>query len=180
VRGKSREAIYLVNSEIECIRTFETQDPKLAFSRDCFLFQIFTGLAFCDIKKFSRSDVQDLNDYKIIRGTRKKTGQVFVSLFLPEAQAIAEKYEYQFFLPTNITYNKYIKRLAAHCGINKPITSHSARHTYATYLLNKGVRIETVSRAMGHGDIQMTQSYAKLLANTIVEEMAQKLVQHIK
>ncbi len=65
--------------------------------------------------------------------------------------------------------------LGAGAGINKNLTSHVARHTYATYLLNKEVPIETVSRAMGHSNIKMTEHYARMLGKKVVDDMKKLL-----
>jgi site-specific recombinase XerD len=114
-----------------------------------FIFQCFTGLAYIDLMSFNRSVISEMDGYKVIRSSRTKTDESFVSLFLPEAERIAEMYGYAFPGLSNQKYNDYLKLLGAGAGISKRLTSHVARHTYATYLLNKGIPIETVSRAMG-------------------------------
>ena len=68
-------------------------------------------------------------------------------------------------------YNDYLKLVGAGAGINKNLTTHVARHTYATYLLNRGIPIETVSRCMGHANIRMTQNYARMLGKKVVNDM---------
>jgi site-specific recombinase XerD len=76
---------------------------------------------------------------------------------------------------SNQKYNDYLKLLGAGAGLAKRLTSHVARHTYATYLLNKGIPIETVSRAMGHANIKQTQHYARMLGKTVIEDMKKLL-----
>ena len=76
---------------------------------------------------------------------------------------------------SNQKYNDFLKLIAEAVGINKNLTSHVARHTFATYLLNKDIPIETVSKAMGHSDIKMTQHYAKLLGKKVVSDMKKLL-----
>jgi integrase len=129
------------------------------------------GRSKCD--RFTPWDGNNRLHFKI--ANRKKTDVSFVSLMLPEAQRIADKYGYILPRLTIQWYNSGLKLLAKACGIDKPKTSHTGRHTYATFLLNRKVSIKTVSRAMGHTNITMTQRYAKMLPLTVIEEMTEKL-----
>ena len=74
---------------------------------------------------------------------------------------------------SNQKMNAYLKEIADLCGINKNITFHTARHTFATYLLTKGVSIESVSKMLGHTNIKTTQIYARILDTKIGEDMSQ-------
>lgn len=86
---------------------------------------------------------------------------------------ILSKYEGKLPLISNVRYNKYIKEVCAVAGITKPVTTHWARHTGATLLLNAGVPIEVVSKICGHSSIKMTENiYAKMLPKTVVNEVA--------
>ncbi len=172
---KSKDPIYLTESEIKKITEYVPVNEKLEKIKDIFLFQIFTGMAYVDMQSFTEEDISEMEGYKVIRSNRKKTDEYFVSLFLPEAESIAEKYDYDLPKISNQKYNDYLKLLAAGAGINKNLTTHTARHTYATYLLNKGIPIETVSRAMGHSNIKQTQHYAKLLGKKIIDDMKKLL-----
>lgn len=88
---------------------------------------------------------------------------------LAPALAILGKYDNKLPMLSNVKYNAYIKEVAAAAGIDKSVTTHWARHTGATLLLNAGVPIEVVSRVCGHSSIKMTEKiYAKLLPKTIV------------
>jgi site-specific recombinase XerD len=105
-------------------------------------------------------------------GRRGKTRQEYTFLLLPQALAILDKYNYQLPIMSNQKYNEYIKVLAVMAGINKPVSSHWARHTGATMLLNSGVGMEVVSKVLGHSTTRITrQIYAKLLDDTIADEM---------
>lgn len=98
------------------------------------------------------------------------------STFLPEAEEIAKRYDYRLPKITNQKYNDYLKLSGAGAGIRKNITSHVARHTFATYLPNRDIPIETVSKAMRHSNIKMTQRYAQLLGKKVVSDMSKLLV----
>ena len=168
---KSKDPVFLVEEEINAILNYKTKVKKMEHVRDLFVFQIFTGLAFTDLMSFNKSYITRMGEDKIISGRRTKTQVAFVSLFLPEAEEIAEKYDYNLPKLTNQKYNDYLKLLIAACNIDKNVTTHVARHTFATYLLNKDIPIETVSKTLGHTNIRQTQHYAKLLEKKVVSDM---------
>lgn len=170
-KGKSKDPVFLEEIEIDKILSYNPVYDRLSNVKDLFVFQIFTGLAYVDLMAFNKSSVSELDGYKIIRSSRSKTDESFISLFLPEAEIIAEKYNYDLPKITNQEYNRMLKVLAGGAEINKKLTSHVARHTYATYLLNKNIPIETVSRALGHSNIKQTQHYARTLGKKIVSDM---------
>jgi site-specific recombinase XerD len=173
--GKSKDPVFLDGPEIERILSYIPEVIKLQHVKDLFVFQLFTGLAYVDLMHFSKESVSEIDGYRVIRSNRAKTDESFISLFLPEAEKIADKYNYHLPVISNQKYNDYLKLLAAGAGINKKITTHTARHSYATYLLNKGIPIETVSRAMGHSNIKQTQHYAKILGKKVIEDMKKLL-----
>ncbi len=74
-------------------------------------------------------------------------------------------------VPCNQVMNRYLKEIGTLCGISKVLTTHVARHTYATVCLSQGVRIENVSKMLGHTSIKMTQHYARVLDSSIMEDM---------
>lgn len=180
-RGKSPDPVFLVESEVKAIESLildKLTDKKIERVRDMFLFQCYTGLSYADMKKFKKSDIyiQDvIRDNKtikveVIRSNRKKTDERFIIPILPQARKILEKYDYELPIITNEKYNDYLKLLAAKAELNKNISSHAGRHTFAIYSLNKGVPIESLSAMMGHTKIEMTQHYAKLLGNTVIND----------
>lgn len=174
-KGKSKDPIFLNEKEIELIKKFQSNYGYLERTRDLFLFQCFSGMAYADLMKFNRESVTEIDGFKVIRSNRQKTDENYITLLLPEAEKIAEKYEYELPKLTNQKYNEYLKEVAAGSGINKPLVSHSARHTFATYLLNKDIPIETVARALGHSNIKQTQHYAKLLGKKVIDDMKKLL-----
>jgi hypothetical protein len=92
-------------------------------------------MAFVDVMNFSRSEVSEADGMKIIRSSRRKTGESFVSLFLPEAEEIAEKYDCQLPKISNQKYSDYLKLSGAGAGTGKNITSHAARHRILSFRL---------------------------------------------
>jgi site-specific recombinase XerD len=170
-KGKSRTPTYLIEDEIKKIMNYEPAVERLQKVKDLFLFQCFTGMAYVDMQNFSRTDVSEMKGMRVIRSSRTKTDESFVALLLPEAERIAEKYDYTLPRLSNQKYNDYLKLLGSGAEITKTLTSHVARHTFATYLINKNVPIESVSRALGHASIRQTQHYARLLGNKVIEDM---------
>jgi integrase len=153
------------------IQAYVPEMERLQKVRDLFIFQCFTGMAYVDMQNFSRKDVSEMRGMKVIRSSRTKTDESFVALLLPEAEEIAEKYGYVLPRLSNQKYNDYLKLLGTGAGIVKSLTSHVARHTFATYLINKNVPVESVSKALGHASIRQTQHYARLLGNKVIEDM---------
>ena len=170
-RGEKQSMDYLTEDEMaafESIRPLSGSVMEVA--HDLFIFQMYTGLSYGDMQAF------DMKDYRLIEGTwrnvgeRIKTGVPYVSQLLPPAVAILEKYNYQ--LPTlgNAEYNHSLKALGMACGITRPLHSHMARHTFATFALRQGVKIENLARMLGHTNITQTQRYAKVVAASVHEE----------
>lgn len=171
--------------ELELLRRTKIDNPRLDEVRDVFVFCCYTGFAYSDVYKFDRNAVTRGidGDYWIITN-RQKTGTRESVPLLPIALEIIQKYqdhdyckEYNKLLPVNSNqrYNSYLKELADICGIKKKITTHIARHTFATTVtLANGVPIETVSAMLGHNSIRTTQIYAKVVEQKVSDDM-QKL-----
>lgn len=171
---------YLTESEIKTIMEKEFPTKRLEQVRDIFIFSCFCGLAYIDVANLRKKNICKSFDDKLwIMGKREKTGVSFNIPLLDIAKKILDKYKGQLpddrLLPvlSNQKTNTYLKEIADVCGINKNITFHLARHTFATYLLTKGVSIESVSKMLGHTNIKTTQIYARILDTKISDDMAQ-------
>ena len=156
-------------------------DGVLEVVRDMFIMAAFTGLAFIDISNLRKEHVVTDNDGNIwIRKPRQKTEVVQNIPLLDIPKEILKKYEDNtkamkkgtlLPVPCNQVMNRYLKEIGTICGISKVLTTHVARHTYATVCLSQGVRIENVSKMLGHTSIKMTQHYARVLDSSIMEDM---------
>lgn len=171
-RGKQAERRYLTREELEKLESTEIPNRSLARVRDMFLFCCYTGLSYSDLCAFDfGKQAHYENGMYRIRGHRKKTGTEYVISLIDKAMMILRKYNYWLPSITNEKYNVYLKVVGAYCGIEKSLTSHMARHTFATTVtLANGVRIEAVSKMLGHTDIKTTQIYAKICDNEIDNE----------
>lgn len=172
----------LTQQEIDVLTKKEFSIQRLAVVRDLFLFSCYTGLAYADIKKLKRSEVATgIDDEKWIFTSRQKTETASRIPLLPAATAIIERYSKHPIcsdndallpVPSNQKMNAYLKEIADVCGILKPMTCHTARHTFATTItLTNGVPIETVSKMLGHRSLKTTQHYAKILDKKVSEDM---------
>ncbi len=170
---------YLTAAELEEVIRLELPAGTLRLVHDAFVFCCFTGLSYVDVRNLTRRQVQQTS-----RGpwwldlSRHKTGTgVSVRLFdLPLAilnRYLPERPDDPIFdLPGNGWCNRCLERIAAAAGIDKRITFHSARHTFATTItLSQGVAIETISKLLGHKNIKTTQIYAVITHATLDREM---------
>lgn len=170
-KGKSKDPIVLDDAELKKIIDYKPIDEKIDRVRDMYLFQCLTGLAFVDMQEFNKDKINNIDGSMVICSNRVKTEESYIIPLFTEALEIAEKYNYSFPKISIQKYNDYIKVLAAYVGITKKLTSHTARHTYGTYLINKGVPVAVIQRAMGHAKITQTLEYAKLSARSIKNEI---------
>jgi len=170
-RGRDNLGInkYLTLEEFQKIRDTVMPTQSLEKIRDVFVFQTYTCLRYSDLKAFNPKKIQEIKGTHVYINGSIKTHIDFVVPLLSPALEILHKYNNRLPVITNIKYNEYLKLVAQAAGVDKPITSHWARHTGATMLLNSGVPIEIVSKICGHSSIKITeQIYAKLLDATVV------------
>lgn len=162
---------FLTKKEVERLKKLPL-NGHLERVRDLFIFQVYTCLAYVDLASFDAKKIDDVNGRKMYVGNRGKTGQEFSFLLLEPAVKVLEKYGGALPIITNQKYNDYLKVLAARAKIEKPLSSHYARHTGATLLLNAGVEMEVVAKILGHSSTRITrQVYAKLLDSTVADAM---------
>lgn len=150
-------------------KKFSTQ--RLERVRDFFVFSCFTGLAYGDIKNLTTKNFELKNDgHEWIDKNRNKTKIKAQILFSEIPYLIIDKYENErigdYLLPirSNQKTNEYLKEIATLCKVNKNLTSHVARHTFATTVtLTEGVPLESISKMLGHTNTVTTQIYAKIV-----------------
>ena len=174
----------LDEAELSALYSKEFKQERLEEVRDVFLFCCFTGYAFIDVFKLKQTDVAKGIDGDCWIFTRRtKTNTVSNVPLLPQAEEIVNKYKDHpkcvqsgKLLPVNSNQkmNAYLKEIATLCNINKELTMHIARHTFATTVtLSNGVPIESVSKMLGHKKLATTQIYAKVLEHKVSEDMQQ-------
>ena len=173
---------FLSNDELKRIRQKKITIPRLERIRDIFVFCCFTGLAFVDVSQLTAEDlIKDAQGNMWIRKMRQKTKEMCNIPLLSVAKEILEKYKdfastnaKGLLLPvsSNQKTNAYLKEIADICGIKKKLTTHVARHTAATvvFLANR-VSMENVAKILGHANLNMTRHYAKVLDQSILNDM---------
>ena len=166
-RGKSKERRPLTEKELMQLREAELPE-KESKVRDLFIFAAYTGLAYCDVMEFNfHSMTEKSGDMYFIDGSRLKTGTNFFTPILAPAMEVLERYNYKLPKISNQKANDYLHLIESRLNINKSITFHVARHSFATLSLSHDVPIEKVARMLGHTDIKTTQIYAKILKTTV-------------
>jgi site-specific recombinase XerD len=178
------ERDYLLQEELNSIYKKQFSTIRLNQVKDIYIFSCFTGLAYIDVKQLKKENVSiGIDGNKWIFTHRQKTDTASKIPLLPIAEEIIEKYANHpqclnegKLLPilSNQRMNSYLKEVADICGINKDLTFHTARHTFATTVtLSNGVPIESVSKMLGHTNIKTTQHYAKILDKKVSQDMEQ-------
>ena len=179
---KEVERDFLTEDELNRIYNKRFSSERLTLVKDIFIFSCYTGLAYVDVKGLKKDHIAiGIDGEKWIFKNRQKTDTKSKIPVLPIAEEIIQKYENHprclnedAILPilTNQKMNSYLKEIGDLCDISKEITFHMARHTFATSVtLTNGVPIETVSKMLGHKNIQTTQHYAKVLDRKVSEDM---------
>lgn len=174
-KGSNKERNPLDESELLKMRKLKCTG-HLDRARDLFIFMAYTGLAFCDMELFDFETMTvDRTDYTYIDGERLKTGSNFFTPILPPAMDVLKKYNYKLPLISNQKLNEYCHVIEALCQINKPVTCHIGRHSFATLMINYGFPLESVKRMLGHKDIKTTQIYAKISTKKVEDDVKKKL-----
>ena len=176
------ERFYLTKEELSSIEKKKFTIERLQVVKDLFLFSCYTGLAYIDTMNLTAGNIVKGiggNDWLIT--SRQKTDTDVRIPLLPQAEELIKKYHnhpkavnYGTLFPviSNQKMNAYLKEIADLCNINKAITFHIARHTFATTVtLSNGVPIESVSKMLGHTTIRSTQVYAKVVEQELSEDM---------
>lgn len=180
-REEPTEPEFLTIEELNRIYECEPGCKRLEVVRDMFLMSAFTGLAFTDVSQLTEDHIVTDNDgNKWIRKPRQKTKQMSNIPLLDIPLAIIEKYQGDkkaakkgvlLPIPCNQVMNRYLKEIATICKIDKYLTTHVARHTYATVCLSQGVSLKNVSKMLGHASVKMTERYARVLDSSILRDM---------
>ncbi len=171
---------FLTDEELTALMSKQFPVKRLEQVRDCFVFSCFTGLAYIDLAQLSKEHIVTLNGKKWILKKRQKTDVLSNILLLDVPLRILAKYKDEMrddphghLLPviSNQRMNAYLKEIADLCGIEKRLSCHLARHTFATLALSKGCSVESVSRMLGHTNIATTQIYARITNGKIEHDM---------
>lgn len=181
IKKKIPQRKFLNDVELKLIMNRQFDIPRLEHVRDVFIFQCFTGLAYAEIKALNKEKIENyLNGAKWIFTNRQKTDNSSNVPILNIPILILKKYEGKLsdgkLLPviSNQKMNGYLKEIADLCGVRKELSTHCARHTFATSVtLARNVSYEALKKMLGHKDIKTTQIYGEVLDMRVQREMEQ-------
>lgn len=181
-----KEVVFLSTDELKLLEEHQFTQPRLELVKDLFIFCCYTGLAYHEMANLKKEHIIKGFDGKLwIQMKREKTSKMISVPLLPKAKVLLDKYnndDQDFALPkfSNQKINSYLKEIAGILGINKSITHHMARKTFAsTVLLYNDVPLEIVSELLGHSSMKITQEYyGKVVQKRVSEEMARLMKRH--
>ena len=182
-----RKPRFLSKGDVSKLLEFPLQDEGAELSRRMFLFSVFTGLAFVDLRGLRASQIETNSEGKrYIRKARQKTEVESLIPLHPIAEQILSLYtkaksrgDYKIFPDTMSDWKllRHLKAVGLACGIRTPLTWHCARHTFGTLTLEAGVPIESIAKMMGHSSIASTQIYAQITDQKIARDMERLMQQ---
>ena len=162
----------LTLDHVKYLMSLKFTDQRIEQIRDLFCLQSTTGLSYADMITLCKDDVQD----DVIVKRRKKTDIQFVIPVLSIAKEILVKYDYQLPVLSNQKYNQYLKILGDYAKMPMSLHSHLGRHSFACILINAGVDMKTISRALGHSTMRTTEKiYAFMSNQTVVDNILDKI-----
>ena len=176
----TKSVVFLNQKELEKIENHSFHQSRLEFVRDLFIFCCYTGLAYNEMSRLeNRHIINGFDGNKWIQMKREKTGKDIAVPLLPKACNIMVKYDsgyknkYVFPKISNQKINSYLKEIAVIIGIDKRVTHHTARKTFAsTVLLYNNVPMEIVSELLGHSSMSITEDYyGKIVKKKVSEEI---------
>ena len=179
-KGENENIEYLTEEQMQLImNTRPVPGTQMETVRDLFVFQMFTGMSYSDmqafdIKQYKEETVRDKISVEktkrfVYRGERVKTGVPFVGVLLPPVVDVLERHGWQVPKMPNQKYNCLLKTFGSVIGIDG-LHSHLARHTFATYMLSKGAKVQNVMKMLGHKKIDLTMRYAKVIAKDVQDD----------
>ena len=169
--SKRRDVVdYLTEDQMQKILELTpVPGSQVAMARDLFIFQMYTGLGYADTQIFDLSQYVEVDGKWRFIGKRVKTGVPYVSMLLPPVVEVLKRNGWRVPRMNNQRYNQMLKAIGMVIGIER-LHSHMGRHTFATWMLSNGSKIENVSKMLGHTDIKMTQRYAEVLAKDVYDD----------
>ena len=175
----NNKVIYLTQDELDLVENKPIKQVRLDMIRDCFVFCCYTGLAYKEMSNLRSEHIKKgFDGLKWIQMTREKTDKIISIPLLPKPIQLLNKYQdlkCENLLPivSNQRFNSYLKEIADIVGINKNLTHHMARKTFAsTVLLYNDVPMEIVSELLGHSSLKITQAhYGKVVQSKVSEQM---------
>jgi site-specific recombinase XerD len=169
--------IYLTDEELKKLEKHNFSQERLQQVKDLFIFCCYTGLAYAEMSTLTTKNIEIGFDGKEwIQMIRKKTKRKISIPILPKAREILDKYNNELPSISNQKFNSYLKEISELLSIDKKLTHHIARKTFATtVLLYNNVPMEIVSELLGHSNMNVTQSHYGKIVQKKVSDQLEKL-----
>ncbi|MGO2102100.1 MAG: phage integrase SAM-like domain-containing protein [Psychroflexus halocasei] len=173
VKKVKHKVVYLSKNELESLEAYDFASQRLAKVRDCFILCCYTGLAYNEMARLNLNHINQKNGINWINIKRSKTDKMLEIPLLVKAEKMLDSYtkaeELKLPVVSNQRFNSYLKEIADIVGINKNLTHHVARKTFATtVLLENKIPVEIVSHVLGHSNVKVTQDhYGKILSSSV-------------
>lgn len=162
---------FITTEELEKIKALKLTDKALIDARICFLFQCYTSLSYSDMRKFDISLAKEVDGKLRLRSNRVKTNEMYNVTLIKAAVSVLEQCNYKLPVQDLHFYNRNLQTIQYRAGIQTHLTSHVARHTFATSIaLKNNMPIEVLQKVMGHNSIRTTQIYAHVLQESVDKE----------
>ena len=169
-RDKRETVDYLTEEQMQKILDLTpVPGSQAAMARDLFIFQMFTGLGYADTQIFDIGNYREVDGRWQFIGERVKTGVPYVSMLLPPVVDVLKRNGWKVPKMNNQRYNQWLKAIGMLVGVER-LHSHMGRHSFATWMLSQGAKIENVSTMLGHTTVKQTERYAKVQAKDIYAE----------
>jgi integrase len=163
-KWKTVDRGYLTREQLERLCNWTTPIRRLSQVKDVFVFQCFTGVSYSDLANMVFDEKKET-----ISGIRNKTGHKYIVPILPQARDILEYYNYKLPVVSNQKMNAYLQEIAGILGIEEHLTTHLARHTFATtFLLENQIPLEVVAKILGHNSVRSTEIYGRVLKSQVL------------
>ena len=169
-RGESRNIEYLTDEERDAIEHLNLRG-RYELVRDCFIFSCYTGICYTDLTFLRKKHIIEKDGSRYISQNRIKTGNKFITILPDKAYDIFKKYNFALPMKSNTEMNRCLKDIAELACIDKRITMHVARHTFATWALHNKIPLTIVSKTLGHSSVKTTEIYAKVIEDDILDEI---------
>ena len=167
-KGESEEREFLTEEEIKKWKEVELTNTHQLRARDRFIVQMCTGFAYVDLFRANFKGRMEIDGQICVTKQRKKSKKQYFTVVLQDALPILDKWGWEIPMISGQKYNEYLQEVAAIAGIEKHITSHVARHTYATWCLTNDIPLEVIRDTLGHVSIKTTEIYAKMINKKVI------------
>ena len=169
VKGRCKERVFLTREELDRFIVYQPTSKERQEVKDCFLVSCYTGLAYVDLFNVDFTKRKLVQGHWLVYNHRQKTNERNTIVLLPIVLDVLEKYNFKLPHRSNVGYNRQLSLLCKEMELGKNLTTHCARHTFATTVcLGSGIPIQVVQRMLGHSNIHTTEIYTHMTETDLI------------